>query len=135
MRTHRQVERSQQARLRGLWTARIVAAGLSLVLLGAAACGGAGGPGQPGTGTVSVRNESHLGQAPVTVEAFYLRPNGDTDPGDNLLHAPVQPGGVVIVGLFPAGLYDAVVVLDNGGSLPFLEVRVARDAPTNFVIP
>jgi hypothetical protein len=109
---------------------------IAVVGLGAfAGCGGGPGIDEPRLGTVSVRNETDQGQAPLTVVEFYIQPVGSPDPGPNRLMADVPPGGVVILGLFPEGLYNAEAVLDNGASVRFMDVEVRANAPTNFVVP
>ena len=62
-------------------------------------------------------------------------PVGEVDPGDNLLTQAVQPGALVIVGLFPVGNYNAVAVLDGGGQINFPVAEVRAGEPTNFVLP
>ena len=100
-----------------------------------AACGGGSGGGDGGLGTVSLANQTDLGQAPLIVEEFYLAPVGDPNPGQNLLAQSVQPGGIVIVGLFPAGMYNGVAVLEGGGQINFPPMQVVPDQPTDFVVP
>lgn len=90
---------------------------------------------EPGLGTVSVVNDSDLGSNPLTVLEFYLAPEGSPDPGPNRLVAPVPPGGIVIVGLFPEGLYAAAAVLEGGGQIVFPATQVRAEQPTDFVIP
>lgn len=106
---------------------------LALALL--CSCGGGDGDGNRGLGTVSLVNQTHLGQAPLVVEQFFLAPVGEVQPGDNLLNQAVQPGALVIVGLFPAGSYNAVAVLDGGGQINFPVAEVRPGEPTDFVVP
>lgn len=107
----------------------------ALLALGVGACGGGPGVPIPGLGTVSVVNQTDLGSAPLTVAEFYLAPAGASDPGPNRLPIPVPPGGVVIIGLFPEGDYDAVAVLEGGGQINFPTTAVRAEQPTDFVIP
>jgi hypothetical protein len=111
-----------------------MAIGLAVCLL-LPACGPGGGSGGQRVGTVAIVNDSDQGMAPVSVEEFYLQPVGTMDPGSNLLAEDVLPGGVVLVGLFPPGFYNAVAVLDVGGNITFMDVEVRAGEPTNFVIP
>ena len=115
--------------------ARLALAGLVAGLLLLTGCGGGQGDGEAGLGTVSLLNQTDLGQAPLVVEAFFLAPVGEADPGENLLAAAVDPGGVVIVGLFPPGTYNAVAVLEGGGQINFPPAEVTPGQPTNFVVP
>jgi len=111
---------------------------VSLALLVAsslAGCGGGGESRDADLGTVALLNQTDLGQAPLIIQAFFLAPVGETDPGDNLLAGSVEPGGVVIVGLFPAGMYNAVAVLDGGGQINFPPAEVFPGQPTNFIVP
>lgn len=110
-----------------------LAACLPLFLL--AGCGGGDGPGIPPLGTVALVNQTDQGQAPLVVDEFYLAPVGEVDPGQNLLAQSVQPGGLVIIGLFPPGTYNAVAVLEGGSQINFPPMAVVQDQPTNFVIP
>ncbi|MDF1702643.1 MAG: hypothetical protein P1V36_15950 [Planctomycetota bacterium] len=99
-------------------------------------CGGGGAGDDPlALGTVSLRNESDLGMAPLTVTQFFLVPVGEVAPGTNLLSQPAAPGAVVILGLFPAGTYNAVAVLSSGLNINFLDRTVVAGQPTTFVIP
>ncbi len=107
---------------------------LSICLL-LGSCGGAPGVPQPQFGTVFLLNQSDQGQAPLTVTGFFIQPAGTPDPGPNRLQADVLPGGVVIVGLFPPGLYDAVAVLETGPQVVFTDVEVRTNEPTNFIVP
>jgi hypothetical protein len=84
---------------------------------------------------VILRNETDLGQAPLTVTALFVAPSGSGDPGPNLLTSPVPPGGVVIVGMFAEGAYDAVAQVDVGGNITFQDVLVEAEQPTTLVIP
>ncbi len=106
---------------------------LVCVLLGG--CGGGDGSASADLGTVSLLNQTDLGMAPLVVEAFYLAPVGETNPGANLLLLPVQPGGLVVVGLFPAGTYNAVAVLDTGAQINYPPTQVQAGEPTNFIVP
>lgn len=121
-------------RRRGTTRARIAlwAACVAACLPG---CGGADGLGELGVGTVAVLNTSDQGMAPLVITEFYLSVAGSGVPGPNRLAQPVQPGGVVILGPFPAGLYDAVAVLQVGGNVVFMDREVRAGEPTNFVIP
>lgn len=114
---------------------RTAAALLPLLPLFLAACGGGAGAKAPNYGTVSIQNETDGSQAPQTVVAFYMQPMGVTDAGLDLLRAPIPPGGVVIVGHFPPGLYDAEVVLSIAANLVFRELEVRAGEPTNIVVP
>ena len=110
----------------------------TLLLLSCAvsvACGGSGGGPEAQFGTVAIVNESDMGQAPLTVTAFFLQPVGVADPGENLLKQDVLPGAVVIVGLYAPGFYNAVAVLSGGSSIQYMDVEVRANEPTNFVIP
>ena len=113
--------------------------GLALLSLACAcalgACGDSGGPRAPQLGTVSIVNETDQGMAPLTVEQLFLRPVGEVDPGENLLEASVPPGGIVIVGLFPPGLYNATAVLQGGSAIQYMDIEVRPNEPTNLVIP
>lgn len=108
--------------------------GISLLLLGSAACGGGGGADDALPGTVAVLNQSDLGMAPLVVEQFFLEPVAGGATG-NRLRTTIPPGGVVILGLFPAGLYNASAVLEGGGSINWLNEEVRPGEPKNFVIP
>lgn len=102
------------------------------------ACGGgdaADAVGSLGLGTVALRNETDQGMAPLTVTEFYLVAQGEAGPGPNLLAQPALPGSVVIIGLYPAGAYDAVAVLSTGLNVNFVGEVVVAGQPTNFVIP
>lgn len=98
-------------------------------------CGGGDGGPLEALGTVALRNETDQGMAPLTVTQVFLAPAGTGAPGDNLLAQPVGPGGVVILGLFPAGSYDAVAVLSSGLNVNFVDQVVAADQPLTLVIP
>lgn len=98
-------------------------------------CGSGSGADDPRLGTVIVRNETDQGQAPLTVVEFYLQPVGVADAGPNRLMAHVPPGGIVIVGLFPEGLYNAEAILESGPSVRFQDVEVRANQPANFVVP
>lgn len=100
-----------------------------------AGCGGGGGSSDLAVGTVSLLNQTDLGSAPLVVTEFYMAPVGESNPGANLLPLSVQPGSVVIVGLFPAGIYNAVAVLESGGQINYPPATVVAGQPTNFVIP
>ena len=106
---------------------------LSVCLL--AGCGTSADERLPDLGTVSLLNQTDLGMAPLIVEAFFLAPVGETNPGNNLLATAVPPGGIVIVGLFPPGRYNAVAVLDGGGQINFPPAEVIPGQPTNFIVP
>lgn len=117
--------------------ARRLLVGLLLVglFLATTSCGG--GQGTPGqdVGTVALLNQSDLGMAPLVITEFYFQPVGVGGLASNLLTQDLQPGGIVIVGLFPEGLYNAVAVLELGGTISFLDVPVTAGQPTNIVIP
>ena len=98
-------------------------------------CGGGDGSANADLGTVSLLNQTDLGMAPLVVTEFYMAPVGESDPGGNLLPLAVQPGGVVIVGLFPAGTYNAVAVLESGPQINFPPTQVQAGQPTNFIVP
>lgn len=115
---------------------RGLALALALALLaGAPGCGNGGTPREPEPGTVVLVNESDQGMTPLTVESFFLQPDGEADPGADRLGQDLLPGGVAIIGLFPPGLYDALAVLSNGLSIPFSNRPVRAGEPSNFVIP
>jgi len=84
---------------------------------------------------VALLNQSDQGTAPLTIEQFFLQVSGRRDAGPGLLSASLPPGGVVIVGLFPAGLYNAVAVLEGGLNVTFMDIEVRPGEPTNFVVP
>lgn len=108
---------------------------LALLLTLGTACGGGESQRVPEPGTLSVVNNSDQGMAPVTVTSFFFVPAaGGTSPTD-LLEAPINPGGVVIVGQFQEGLYNGVAVLDVGGQVPFNDVEMKPGEPTTLVIP
>jgi hypothetical protein len=113
------------------WAPRAVLA-LALFL---ASCGGSGGAQEVELGTVALRNESNLGMAPLTIEQFFLQPVGVTDAGSNRLSATLPPGGTVIVGLFPPGLYNGVAVLQGGFNVNFQDMEVRAGQATNFIVP
>ena len=108
---------------------------LLLAVLPIPACGGGEGSPNGALGTVALRNETDQGMAPLTVTEFFLAPSGHVGPVDNLLAQPVGPGGVVILGLFPEGTYDAVAVLSSGLNVNFVDQVLAPDQPLTFVIP
>lgn len=108
----------------------------SLLLLVLAGCGGGGaGPAGPGFGTLTLSNASHLTMAPATIEQFLFVPQGGGGVAQNLLTAPVDPGGIVIVGLFQEGTYDGVAVLTGGFAVNFVGVEISADAPTTLSYP
>ena len=106
-----------------------------VALLALPACGGGSGDRQPVPGTVALLNQSDQGMAPVTIEQFFLEPVGASGNSGDRLSATVEPGGVVIVGLFPAGLYNAVAVLDTGGSIVWNDEEIFAGQPKNFIVP
>lgn len=107
---------------------------LAWVALAAACGGGEGGSGGPAFGIVSLDNRSDEGQAPVTVVSFVMQSDDMDAPTDNLLLAPVPPGGVVILGQFEPGTYDAVALLDTSLSVVFTDMEVRGDQSTTFVV-
>ncbi len=114
------------------WTLALLVASL----LGLGACGARGsGAEAPALGTVSLINESDLGQAPVTIYSFFFQAVGDNSPPLDHLSLPVGPGGVVIVGQFAEGTYNGLAVIDGGFAVPFNDVIVVRDQPTNLTVP
>ena len=115
--------------------APVLLSALGLLLLLLAGCGGGDGSRGASLGTVALLNETDQGQAPLVVDEFYLAPVGAPDPGSNLLAQSVQPGGLVIIGLFPPGTYNGVAVLEGGSQINFPPMAVVPDQPTNFVIP
>ncbi len=98
-------------------------------------CGSQGALASLDLGTVTVLNQTDVGMAPLVVTAFFLAPVGDPSPGPNRLAQDLQPGGIAIVGLFPAGTYNAVAVLEGGLNINFPAQEVRAGEPTNFVIP
>lgn len=109
--------------------------GMALVGLALAGCGGGAAEATPGVGTLSVVNASHLTQAPATIEQVLLVPSGASLSPANQLSAPVAPGGIVIVGLYPAGLYDAALVLEGGFLVAFNGVEIRSGEPTTLTYP
>ncbi|MDA1193991.1 MAG: hypothetical protein O2894_02295 [Planctomycetota bacterium] len=107
---------------------------LAVALLPLVACGGGQGDPLQVVGTVALRNETDVGMAPQVVTQFFLTPTAG-GPTTNLLTQDVDPGAVVILGLFPVGTYDAVAVLASGGSVVFLDREIRADQPTTFVVP
>jgi len=105
---------------------------LGLLLTG---CGGSAGDRTLEAGTVALLNQSDLGQAPLTIEQFFLQPIDVREAGPNLLHASLPPGGVVILGLYPPGAYNAIAVLEGGLNVNFQDVEVRPGQPTNFIVP
>ncbi|MDJ0976144.1 MAG: hypothetical protein QNJ98_16915 [Planctomycetota bacterium] len=115
---------------------RRIAAALALVAaLALAGCGGASGDAVPGLGTLSLVNASHLTQAPAAIDEFFLVPQGASSNPSNQLAAPVDPGGIVIVGLYPEGTYDAALVLEGGFLVPMNGVEIRPDEPTTLTYP
>lgn len=98
-------------------------------------CGGSGGDGGGSPGTVAILNQTDLGQAPLTVEEFFLEPVGGGPSAGNRLTGTVPPGGVVILGLFPPGLYNATAVLEGGVNQNWINEEIRAGEPKNFVIP
>jgi hypothetical protein len=105
-------------------------------LLAAGCGGGAGGAGAGGTtpATVALRNETDLGMAPLVVEEFFLDPVGAPSSG-NRLPSTVLPGGVVILGPFPPGLYNATAVLEGGTNVNWVDEELLPGEPKNFIVP
>lgn len=118
----------------GRLTAWAPGAVLTLALL-LASCGGSGAEQAVELGTVALRNETNLGMAPVTIEQFFLQPVGVVNAGSDHLSTSVPPGGVVIVGLFPPGLYNGIAVLEGGFNVNFQDMEVRAGQATNFVVP
>ena len=114
------------------WLPVLLLAGVVLLLAG---CGGGAGTDEPGLGTVALRNETDQGMAPQVVTAFWLVPAGSGDPGPNRLAQDLEPGGVVILGLFPAGTYDAIARLASGFDVQFQGHVVVAGEATTFVVP
>lgn len=114
---------------------------LLLGLIGLAAplpgCGGDGGgsAGVGGLGTLTLRNDSHLGMAPTTIEQFFFLPAGSTSTPVNLLSQPIVPGTQAIIGLFPEGTYNGVAVITGGFGINFNDVQMTADQPTTLVVP
>ncbi len=108
---------------------------LSLALLPLGGCGAADGLPDLGLGTVFVANQTNLGMAPLTVTQFFIAPVGDTNPGDNRLGQPLDPGDIQTLGLFFEGTYNAVAVLESGLNVNFPPREVRSGEPTTFVIP
>ena len=109
---------------------------LGSVLLSVPACGGGAGDGNSVPGTVAVINQTDLGMAPLDVEQFFLQPVDGSGPVPvNLLRQVLQPGGVEIVGLFPAGLYNATAVLEGGSNVNWMNEEIRPGEPKNFVVP
>jgi len=98
-------------------------------------CGAREGLAALDLGTVSLVNQTDVGMAPLVVTAFFLAPVGQSSPGPNRLTQDLQPGGIIVVGLFPAGTYNAVAVLEGGLNINFPAREVRAGEPTNFVIP
>lgn len=106
---------------------------LSALLLLLAGCGGAAGASDALPGTVSVLNQTDQGMAPLVVEQFFLEPVTGGNAG-NRLGSTIQPGGIVILGLFPAGFYNASAVLEGGVNVNWVNEEVRPGEPKNFVI-
>lgn len=107
---------------------------VALLLLLAPGCGGSSGGGPEAPGTVAILNQTDQGQAPRIVEQFFLEPVGGGPTVGNRLKGVVPPGGVVIVGLFPPGLYNATAVLEGGVNQNWVDEEIRPGEPKNFVI-
>jgi len=83
---------------------------------------------------VVVLNQTDLGMAPLVVEHFFLESVSGGSAG-NRLRSTIPPGGVVILGLFPPGLYNATAVLEGGVNLHWVDEEVRPGEPKNFVVP
>jgi len=108
---------------------------LAVLACASGGCGDRTGDTGPQLGTVAVLNQTDLGTAPLTVEAFFLEPVGTSASGGNRLVDTIPPGGVVIVGLFPPGLYNATAVLEGGLNINWVDEVIQAGEPKNFVIP
>lgn len=132
--------RSLPIRLRSPSTRRPWLAGcLALLVLAGGVvlggCGGGSGNGGAGApGTVALRNETDQGMAPLTIEQFFLEPVG-SGISSNRLPTTLPPGGVVIIGLFPPGLYNASAIIEGGGAITWMDEEIVAGQPKNFVIP
>ena len=114
---------------RAIWLPLAVA---GLLLLGS--CGGGPGNGAAsiGDGTLSFRNASDLGTLPLDVLEIRIQPAGTSNLSDNLLSEPIAPGGLVILGKYPAGLYDVVALVEGNFNAPFNDVLIRPDQPTTI---
>ena len=117
---------------------RLRAIGVLLALvLGASATAGCGG-GQdaalpaPRLGTLSFANETDQGSLAFTVVQLFVQQRGVPAAPVNLLAEPVAPGGLVIVGQFPEGLYDVLAVVESNLSVPFNDVALVANQPTTI---
>jgi len=88
-----------------------------------------------GIGTLVLANATDLGMAPLTIERFFFVPSGSGETPANRISAPVEPGGIVIVGLFPAGTYDGLATVTGGFGVPFNDVEIVANQPTTLTLP